>query len=159
MPAATAPTMQTAIITPLPMSGGAPGIPSSPTVPINTTPVSQKTPAPPPALPSTPAGGLVPLSFSPPVHLATPSGLSMSMPEPNANLRAAMNGANYTLKAPVRARMPAPGAAKIGMKPVRELKPKASKRNINLPCKVTSVYMYADKAEVAEGEDKKIWAY
>eukprot|EP00961_Rhodomonas_salina_P105538 1421012-Rhodomonas_salina.1 len=71
----------------------------------------------------------------------------MAMPQPNAELRAAMNGANSASKAPVRARMPAPGAAKIGMKPVRESKPKASKRNISLPCKVTSVYMYADKAE------------
>eukprot|EP00961_Rhodomonas_salina_P011507 154970-Rhodomonas_salina.1 len=53
--------------------------------------------------------------------------------------------------------MPAPGATKIGMKPVRESKPKASKHNISLPCKITSVYMYADKAKVAEGEEKKIW--
>eukprot|EP00961_Rhodomonas_salina_P263139 3555923-Rhodomonas_salina.1 len=79
MPAATSTAPTTAIVTLLPMSGGAPGhgIPISPIVPINTTPVSQKTPAPPPALPLTPAGGLVPLSFSPPVHPATPSHLSM----------------------------------------------------------------------------------
>eukprot|EP00961_Rhodomonas_salina_P208986 2820429-Rhodomonas_salina.1 len=159
MPAATASTTQTSILTQLPMSGGAPGIPSSPTVSSNTLPAPQLTPlaVPPSALPpSMAAGALGPLSFSPPVHPATPSGLSMSMPEPNADLRAAMNGANSAMKAPVRARMPAPGAAKIGMKPVRESKPKASKRNISLPCKVTSVYMYADKAEVAEGEEKKI---
>eukprot|EP00961_Rhodomonas_salina_P021410 287581-Rhodomonas_salina.1 len=157
MPAATAPTTQTPIITPLPMSGGAPGTPSSPTIPISTTP--QLTPAPPGPPASMAAGVLGPLSFSPPVHPATPSGLSMLMPEPNADLRVAMNGANSASKAPVRARMPAPGAAKIGMKPVSESKPKASesKRNISLPCKVTSVYMCADKAEVAEGEEEKIW--
>eukprot|EP00961_Rhodomonas_salina_P109225 1470226-Rhodomonas_salina.1 len=158
MPAATAQNMQSSIPTQLPMSGGAQGIPSPPTVSINTTPVPQKAPVPPPALPSMPAGGLEPLSFSGPVHPATPRGLLMSMPEPNAELRATMNWANSALKAPVRVRMPAPGAAKIGMKPVRESKPKASKLNISLPCKVTSVYMCADKAEVEEGEEKKIWA-
>eukprot|EP00961_Rhodomonas_salina_P069367 931502-Rhodomonas_salina.1 len=89
MPAATAPTTQTSILTPLPMSGGAPGIGTSPpTVSINTTPVSQKTPVPPPAPPLMPAGGLAPLSFSAPVH---PAEASMSMPQPNAELRAAMN--------------------------------------------------------------------
>eukprot|EP00961_Rhodomonas_salina_P242466 3275349-Rhodomonas_salina.1 len=60
------------------------------------------------------AGGLVPLSFSGPAHSAE---LTMLMPQPNAELRAAMNWANSASKAPVRAGMPAPGAAKIGMKP------------------------------------------
>eukprot|EP00961_Rhodomonas_salina_P117273 1578587-Rhodomonas_salina.1 len=159
MPAATAPTTQTSILTLLPMSGGAPGIPSSPTASSNTLPASQQTPVPPSAPPpSMGAGALGPLSFSPPVHLATPSGLSMLMPEPNVDLRAAMNGANSASKTPVRSRMPAPGGGKISMKPLREAKPKASKLNISLPCKITSVYMYADKAKVAEGEEKKIWS-
>eukprot|EP00961_Rhodomonas_salina_P103715 1394985-Rhodomonas_salina.1 len=81
------------------------------------------------------AGALPALNFAPPVHPATPSEISMTMPEPNADLRAAMNWANSTLKAPVRSQMPAPGTAKICMKPVREAKPKASKCNISLPCK------------------------
>eukprot|EP00961_Rhodomonas_salina_P045715 613895-Rhodomonas_salina.1 len=82
MPAATAPTTQTSILTSLPMSSGAQGIASPP------TPVSQKTPVPPPALPSMPAGGLEPLSFSGP---ANPAELA-TVPQPNAELRAAMNG-------------------------------------------------------------------
>eukprot|EP00961_Rhodomonas_salina_P291113 3931711-Rhodomonas_salina.1 len=97
MPAATAPTTQTSILTSLPMSGGAPGIASPLTVSINTTPVSQKTLVPPPAPPSMPAGGLAPLSFSGPAH---PAELAMVMPQPNAELRAAMNGVNSASKAP-----------------------------------------------------------
>eukprot|EP00961_Rhodomonas_salina_P281026 3796707-Rhodomonas_salina.1 len=140
MPASAAPTMQPVTVTvPSLLLCGGTGVPAS-------------------APPSMASGGLQPLNFSLPVHPATPSGFSALMPEPNANLRAVMNGANSASKTPVRSRMPAPGVGKISMKPLREAKPKASKRNISLrlPCKITSVYMYADKAEVAEGEEKKI---
>eukprot|EP00961_Rhodomonas_salina_P164214 2212144-Rhodomonas_salina.1 len=102
MLASTATSMQNTTVPSLQMSGGAPGISSSPTVQTNTLPVPQQTPAPPPLPPSMAAGALPALNFAPPVHPAMPSKISMTMPEQNANFRAAMNGANSPSKTPVR---------------------------------------------------------
>eukprot|EP00961_Rhodomonas_salina_P123596 1665403-Rhodomonas_salina.1 len=44
------------------------------------------------------------------------------------------------------------------MKPVREAKPKGSRRNISLPAKLTCTYLRAEKVNVSEGEEKPIWA-
>eukprot|EP00961_Rhodomonas_salina_P120764 1625124-Rhodomonas_salina.1 len=108
-----------------------PSLPSSLTIPVSgTPPVPQPSPAPPP-------------QAAPLLMAASPTGnatkSSMTMPEQNTKLCAAMNGFNSSLKAPICHCMPAPGTTKIGMKPVSQAKPKASKLNISLP--VTSVYM------------------
>eukprot|EP00961_Rhodomonas_salina_P066248 889892-Rhodomonas_salina.1 len=65
-----------------------------------------------------------------------------------------MNGSNANGKKAVNY----PGASKMNMKPVREAKPKASRRNISLPAKLTCSYLRAEKVDVSEGEEKPIWA-
>eukprot|EP00961_Rhodomonas_salina_P266800 3605171-Rhodomonas_salina.2 len=68
MPTATAPTMQPTTVPPLPMSGGAAGIASSPTVATNTLHVPQQTPVPASPPPWMASGALAPLNFAQPVH-------------------------------------------------------------------------------------------
>lgn len=46
----------------------------------------------------------------------------------------------------------------VNRAPVRQSKPKGSRRNISMPISVQTVVIYAEKAEVAAGDDKPVWA-